>query len=220
MSTEQPYNQRRQSCRLPVGEAVQARLRLADGSQWPVRLLDQSAGGFAVLADAATPAIQGDVVQLRTDSFCAEVRIIFSMEIEPADGGGTASAPRFRLGLMRLRDLAMPADENRQRRRWIPRRFSLAAASRTQIALLLGVFVVPVTLLLVFGILVSEDSLPRIFGYSSADMVYPGREAQTESTGLPGSLGSSGTMLHSGHLDMRPDDLKHLPAPCRLLRRR
>jgi len=58
---------------------------LADRSRWPVRLRDQSAGGFAVLTDCPAAVSRGDIVQLHTDSFCEEVRVVYTTEIEPGD---------------------------------------------------------------------------------------------------------------------------------------
>lgn len=212
MSTEQPHNEQRQSYRLPVSGVVQGKLVLADRSQWPVLLLDQSAGGFAVLADAPTPVGHGDVVQLCTDSSCTEVRVVSTTEIRPADGGADASAPRFRLGLTRLRDLAIPSDEYGQGGRRTPWHAPLTAAKRSQVALILAVFAIAVIVIVFFGIFLSDISSQGPSVPSSTYGLYPREQSQSTAIAPPDSSASSGTMPHnSAAAEVGREDLKHLP---------
>jgi hypothetical protein len=197
MSTEQPQNQQRQSYRFAVGDAVRGELVLADRSRWPVRLIDQSAGGFAALTDGPAPVGCGDVVQLRTDSLCSEVRVVYATEIKPADDGGNApaAASQFRLGLMRLGDLAVSSDEDKHGSRWIPWHVSLPSTGRGHIALFLAVVAIPIVVITVFGILLSARSSRGSSVHSAADDVYP---AGTRPHGI--------ALVEAGR-----GDLKHLP---------
>jgi hypothetical protein len=87
-------------------------------------VLDESAGGFAVLVDRH-PGVEADtVVRLCTDSGWHEVRVVRICEHEPAtrdgEAGGENVERRFRIGLERLRDLA-PWEANRGFRVWFDR---------------------------------------------------------------------------------------------------
>jgi hypothetical protein len=185
MSAEQPQNQRRQSYRFAVSDPAQGELVLADRSRWPVRLLDQSAGGFAVLIDSSTPVGRGDVIQLQTDAFCSEVRVVYTIEIELADGTGnaSASAPRFRLGLMRLGDLAIPPDEHEHGRRWTSWHVSLPAANRSPISTFLGAILVLGTIF--FGILFCTRSSQSPAVHFPTDQLQPAGQSLSKQNALP-----------------------------------
>ena len=192
MSAEQPQNQRRQSHRFVVGDAVQGELVLADRSRWPVRLFDQSAGGFSVLTNGPIPVSPGDMLQLQTDSFCSEVRVVHAAEIEPDDGNGDASTPRFRLGLMRLGDLVKPPDEKEQAGAWLPWYVSRPNNHRSQIALFLCLLAIPVIAIIVIGGLHSLRPWRSPSAFSTTDGGYAAGESPGKRNASPGAGGNRG----------------------------
>ena len=94
-------------CRVPASERESV-LRVGR-KRIPVRVLDESAGGFAVLVGRRPGVAADDVVRLWTDSGWHEARVVHVCEHEPAisdgNGGGERETPQFRVGLERLRDL-------------------------------------------------------------------------------------------------------------------
>jgi hypothetical protein len=106
----------RRSFRFPSNDAVYGELILADGRRWPIRIADQSASGFGVLADSLPPAKCGDLAELRTDSFACEVRVVHITKNEGAASGSIESqqAATYYLGLIRWRDISIK-DDNRKR---------------------------------------------------------------------------------------------------------
>ncbi|MGO9111792.1 MAG: hypothetical protein ACLP9L_21405 [Thermoguttaceae bacterium] len=222
MSTEQSQNQRRQSHRFGAGDAVQGELVLADRSRWPVRLLDQSAGGFAVETDGPTPLGRGDMAELCTDSFSSAVHVVYATAIEPgdedcdSDADASESVQRFRLGLMRLSDLAIPSHKNEDDRRWVPWHLSLPANHRGQIVLFLGVLTIPVIAMIIFGILLSTRPSPSSSARSPADGVFLAEQSLSKRNVLPDSVAAAvrnaGTgSQSSAQVESRSEDLKHLP---------
>ena len=216
MSAEQPENQRRQSHRFVVSDAIQGELVLADRSRWPVRLLDQSAGGFSVVTDGSTPVSQGDTIQLQTDSFCSEVRVAYTKQMEHRKGDADPSVPRIRLGLQRMRDVAVPPDKDATDERWSTGHRSRPANQRSQILLLLGVIAIPILSILVVCTLLSIRSLRSTFVNSptyEADLSEhsPSRlRIASDATDAP--AGSSSTTPAGGAaVESRPEDLKYLP---------
>ena len=220
MNTEQPRNQR-QSHRFVVGDAVQGELVLADRSRWPVHLLDQSAGGFAVSTDGPTPIGQGETAQLQTDSFCSQVRVVYTTELEPGKGDGGESIPKFRLGLTRLGDLGTPpTDDDEPGRRWFPWHLSRPANNRSQIILFVCILAIPIVAIAIIGTLFSSRSLRGYFVHSSTDGVDAAGQPLGERNARPGSAaapgGTTGVQAQeSGQVESRLDDLKYLPVLCR-----
>ena len=82
------------------------------------RLLDESAGGFAVLVHHPPALSVGQPAQLHTDSGWFEVRIVNVREAAPPEGGSeadpTGPEPWFRVGLLRLGEATL-ADTSRMR---------------------------------------------------------------------------------------------------------
>jgi len=91
----------RQNCAINVGSEVRQ-----------ARLLNQSAGGFAVLVDRPADLNIGDTAELRTDAGWFTVRLVHVEEVEAINDDAVASqqSPWFRLGFSRLGD-SMPLDE-------------------------------------------------------------------------------------------------------------
>jgi hypothetical protein len=82
-----------------------------------VRLLDESAGGFAVVADRRPDLRPGDVVQLHLGSAVFEVRVAHIGEMEPVDSRGGQA---FRIGLRRLGECVTLEEGNTSRSSWLP----------------------------------------------------------------------------------------------------
>jgi Spy/CpxP family protein refolding chaperone len=83
-----------------------------------VRLFDESAGGFAVVADRRPDLRRGDVVQLHLESAVFEVRVVHVDEMGPADSGACERV--FRIGLQRLGECVTLEEGNTSRWRWLP----------------------------------------------------------------------------------------------------
>jgi len=216
MNAEQPQDQQRRSHRFVVGANVQGELVLANRSRWPVHLLDQSAGGFAVLTDGPTPIAHGDTAQLQTDSFCSQVRVVYSNEVVPGEGDGGESMPRFRLGLMRLGDLGMPSDDHESGSGWLPWRLSRPGNNRAQIILFLCILAIPVIAIMIIGTFLSSRSLRNYVVHSRTDGDYTVDPLQRNGNASPGSAEAQGESAGtrgqgSAQLESRLDDLKYLP---------
>lgn len=99
-----PTTESRRQCALIVGKT-----RLA------VRLLDESAGGFAVLADGQPGVTENQQARLATAAGQFQVRVIHVRQIDPDDAADGASAgaesPRFRIGLSRLGEVESAGEE-------------------------------------------------------------------------------------------------------------
>jgi hypothetical protein len=100
----------RKSYRYPVDETHQAAELAVGRRPVPICLYNESAGGFAAVADVDPRVSLGDVVGLRTCGGTFEVRIAHVSRAEPAAGDDPSVPCTFRLGLERLRELASLAD--------------------------------------------------------------------------------------------------------------
>ncbi len=103
-----PLNEQRQSFRCNVADARRsAELRIGN-ERYRVMLLDESAGGFAVLMDRQPAAAADGPVELTTDAGDFEVRIAHVVQTElPGAGPASDAEPqrRYRVGLVRVRDI-------------------------------------------------------------------------------------------------------------------
>jgi hypothetical protein len=218
MSSHRPEIENRRSFRFVVNDETEGELILADNSRFPVRLLDQSAGGFTVLTDGPPPISCGDVVQFQTDHVLSEVRVVHTTEIDLAneDSQDSRSERRFQIGLMRLRDLSVKLDEQdqpSQRVRWRVFRHTFDGSRG---AIISGVLAIAVISAAVFSILNSTPSGQRPVGKSSIDpVVATGTSLAKRDTLSDSAESPNGPTVspprQSGQLDFRPDELKHLP---------
>jgi hypothetical protein len=133
----------RKSYRCPVDEAHQAAELAVGRRRVPIRLYNESAGGFAALADNDPGVSLGDVVGLRTCSGTFEVRVAHMSRVEPAAGDDRGPQSTFQLGLERLRDLASLSELHPQARDALrgiarPRFFPSTAVGTVAIVLLLA----------------------------------------------------------------------------------
>lgn len=117
-------DEKRSAFRCPVQETVQWSVLRVRKKKLPVQLLDESAGGFALLADRHPGVEAGDVVRLCTESGWHEVRVVHVRKYEPAvaegEPVGENGGPQFRVGLERVRDLA-PREAPGGLRAWLDR---------------------------------------------------------------------------------------------------
>jgi hypothetical protein len=98
-----PGRDDRKSCRNPVPEARQScELKLGD-DVLPALLLDESRGGFAILADRLEGAKPGKKAKLHTDMGWFQVRIVYVREAARPAHANTKSDRWFRLGLRKKR---------------------------------------------------------------------------------------------------------------------
>ncbi|OHB68344.1 MAG: hypothetical protein A2V70_06730 [Planctomycetes bacterium RBG_13_63_9] len=145
----------------------------------PVQLLDQSAEGFAVLADEPPGVKEGDVAQLHTELGAFEVQAMNSAEVEltEADGSPETGGPAkvYRLGLRRLGDLHPTNGEARKLAARCLRSF-LDRLCSSGVSMVWTAFGLVVTVLVVAGTVVallwSSDNLvlktaPRRIGHTS-----------------------------------------------------
>lgn len=117
MDTSQENNNQRRSFRCRIrGPARQAELRIGE-RHVPVRLFDESAGGFAVISKEPPGVDCGAVIQLHLDSGAYEVRVAYVGPAEEVISSG--EAPPLRIGLQRLRDLAVFRKDGRPNESWI-----------------------------------------------------------------------------------------------------
>jgi hypothetical protein len=212
-----PQHENRQSRRFAVGDVVAGELILADRSRLPVRLIDQSADGFAVLTHGPPPLGRGDVVQFQTDDFLCEVRVAHMTEIRLGneDGDKSDSEVLFHLGLKRLRDLSIASDEQQQRGRQIRWRVVPQGFHSSLPAIILGMLAVAVILAVFFGILRSSPSAqpeakspidpPVATGNALAKRDALSNQAESSKGPTPAPPRPSVA------LDLKPDDLKRLP---------
>ena len=103
-------SEKRSAFRCRVSASQQESVLRAGRKQIPVRVLDESAGGFAVLANRHPGVGPDDVVRLCTESGWHEARVVHVCDHESAVAEGEpvveSEGPQFRVGLERLRDLA------------------------------------------------------------------------------------------------------------------
>jgi hypothetical protein len=130
----------RKSYRCPVDEAHQAAELVVGRRHVPIRLFNESAGGFAALADNDPRVSIGDVVGLRTCAGTFEVRVAHVGRVEPAAGNNQRPQATFQLGLERLRDLASLSElhaRSAQRATALVRLLPSSAVANVAIVLLL-----------------------------------------------------------------------------------
>ena len=92
-------------------ESRQAGILKVGDVQFPVRLMDESAGGFAVLTDRPPDVAVGQVVQLATDADWCHVHVTHVVPLEAAEQTGPTGGA-FRLGLFRLGDVELPVERS------------------------------------------------------------------------------------------------------------
>jgi len=118
MTVQDRNAEQRQSFRCPVSGARQEGELKVGEMRMPVRVLNESAGGFAVLVDGPPGVEAGALVQLRANAAWFEAKVTSITRLEPpktADEGAEESAtggPAFRVGLCRLGEIASPDEEN------------------------------------------------------------------------------------------------------------
>ena len=100
----------RKSYRCPVDQTHAAAELAVGRRRVPIRLYNESSGGFAAVADSDPGVSLGDVVGLRTCNGTFEVRVAHVSRVETPAGENRIRPPQFRLGLERLRDLASLSD--------------------------------------------------------------------------------------------------------------
>jgi len=110
----------RKSFRIPVSGPAREAVLTVGQTEVPVGLLDESAGGFAVLADQRPDVEPGDIARLTRNSDRFEVRVAHVTEQASDATEGGAAEPQFRLGLERLRELD-PAEGPAQEAGWLSR---------------------------------------------------------------------------------------------------
>jgi hypothetical protein len=116
MDSPKKDDHQRESFRCPTcGPGRKAELRFHE-QRLSVRLFDESAGGFAVVADTRPRLTRGAVGQLQLESAVFEVRVAFVGEMEPADARGRR--PAYRIGLQRLSEHVTPEEGDSPRRNW------------------------------------------------------------------------------------------------------
>lgn len=118
----------RQSFRCPATDSQQEAVLKVGEVRLAARVLDESAGGFAI-GVAGPPRLNGnDLAQLRTEAGWFEVRISNVAAVDatatPSSNAEESPQAEYRLGLQRLREIDPPAGEQPQAaRHWF--RFSL-----------------------------------------------------------------------------------------------
>lgn len=114
MSSTDTNTDLRGSFRCPVAESRQHCVLHVGGERYPGRLLDESAGGFAVLLDKQPAVEVAQTALLQTDSGCFQVRVMYMAEALPPLGSrlpeSDAPTQWYRLGLGRMGD-ALPEQE-------------------------------------------------------------------------------------------------------------
>jgi hypothetical protein len=123
-SQDDRRNEQRKSYRCPVAPAQQeAELRFR-GRRLPVRLYNESAGGFAACSEQEPDLKPGDTVELAngTDSF--PVRVAHVGRIEPKPGVAVG-ATVFRIGLDRMDSAPPPSEKKNQAGQYQPSRATL-----------------------------------------------------------------------------------------------
>jgi len=111
---DEARNQRK-SFRCPMTESRRQGVLVVGKTRLPVWLLDESAGGFAVLADAPPWVTENQRVQLVTDAGWFHVGVIHVRQVDPDGAAKGASAgaegPWFRIGLCRLGEVESAAED-------------------------------------------------------------------------------------------------------------
>ncbi len=112
MRHKNPNQNRRESCRFLVVDTLQ-RCELQVGEELlSARMLDESAGGFAVLVEHLAGLSVDQTAHLHTAAGWFKVRVANLTEIEPSEDDATVEAetsgPWFRLGLQRLGEAPPP----------------------------------------------------------------------------------------------------------------
>jgi len=166
MSSQNVHSEQRKSFRCAISSQPQDGELKVDSVWLPVRLLDQSAGGFAILVEG-TPGIEvDDVVQLHTNTGWFEVSVAYITLVEPSEAEAELKAEVeteaedgnrvFRLGLRRLGEL-VPAGEDQCPRVWGQLRFHLAGLFPSPSSMVVPgiVFVLLVVMLPLAGLLMT-----------------------------------------------------------------
>jgi hypothetical protein len=159
MSAARPQIENRQSFRFPSGDAIHGELILTGGRRWPISIVDQSASGFGALTDSRPPLNFGDLVELRTDTFLCETCVVHVTKEESAGSGTEESPPsaRYRVGLIRVRDVSIKSDEPKRGERHTRLRHFVPDAAQNPVALFAAVLAVVVAGAII-GVLSSTDS--------------------------------------------------------------
>lgn len=203
-------DENRRSRRLPGGDPSHGELELADHSHWPVTIVDQSAGGFGLLTDELPPTACGDIVKLHTDSQICEARIIHMTTNEPSVTIGSPSTSRYRLGLVRLRDIPLNPDGDEHDAQRVRFRLPSCDARLSPIA----AFAVLLGIVVVGGIVISEV----VLNTSAQDSKVSSRAGANDSTrGLSDQASTQAKNAptapshRNAEMDSERFDLKHLP---------
>ena len=109
-SDTQSPNQRR-SFRCKVVDAGRLCQLIVGADVLSARLLDESAGGFAVAVDRLAGLEVGQTAELRTDTGHFSVRVANVAETTPSEDANAPAEEQhrsFRLGLMRLGEISLP----------------------------------------------------------------------------------------------------------------
>ena len=101
-------NEQRQSFRIRVPEELEQAVLRVGGRTVTVRMIDESAGGFAISSAKPISASQGEILRLRTSAGWHEVKVI---HVVPCDNGVI-------VGLVRLQDLDDPRQLNARIATW------------------------------------------------------------------------------------------------------
>jgi hypothetical protein len=198
MTTPRTTIENRQFFRYASNDAIVGNLILADGREWPICIVDQSASGFGVVADSLPPLNCGDLVELRTDSFACETRVAHMTNKEP-DGSGDKGAP-FRVGFTRLRDITIDADTPEKAEKNIRcRHFRPSVAADT--AVLFAIVVVLV------GIAVAVLVVPSLTGSSD----HSGGEQAVSSDGSTHPSKSRPGLQRTSRFALSPAESSRLP---------
>ena len=106
MSSSQENVDQRKSyrCRVPEGQE-HAELQVGR-RRTPIRLFNESAGGFAALVEGNPGIKVDDVLELITSLGRFEARVAYVSQVMQASSGRKQGEPLLRIGLERLRDLS------------------------------------------------------------------------------------------------------------------
>ncbi|NQU21386.1 MAG: hypothetical protein HQ567_08895 [Candidatus Nealsonbacteria bacterium] len=104
MDPEQKYINQRKSYRCQVPEGQEYAELQVGRRRTPIRLFNESAGGFAALVQANVRVKVNDVLGLSTTMGRFEVRVAYVSEVIQASSGKGQEEPLLRIGLDRLDD--------------------------------------------------------------------------------------------------------------------
>ena len=217
INVDRPMKENRQSFRFLSSDAVQGELILANGQRCPIRIADQSASGFGVLADSLPPANRGDLVELRTDSFACEARVVHITKNDGAACGNVEpqQAPTYCLGLIRLRDISIKSDNPQRNERHVRWRHFVPDSVQNPIALFAVVFGAVVIAGSIIGAFSSTDSPDRVGVNAHSDQVVSagGSHHDHKSSSDPAgpTRDSAAQPQRNAQLDSRPVELRRLP---------